>query len=270
MLDYFKKLKYYTKVAIATGLLFLFLGSAFVVASENTIQIVTEEGFPLNYLAEDGHTIIGYGTELVRAVMDDTGLKYHITVKPWTRAFREASTDKNTLIYSIGRIPDRESNFIWLGKIITVKNKIYGLNHGRDTEKITLGQLKNSNISVAKHSLNYDYLTTLHFKNLIFVNSYEQTFELLQRKRIEYFTSSVLGLHQFLKKNNLKTDDIIPVMSLHSSNPTLYLAANVDTDEEIVRKIQASYQKIVDSGVYNKIMKSILDEQKVLHKSTTN
>jgi len=57
-------------------------------------------------------------------------------------------------------------------------------------------------------------------------------------------------------------------MGLHDYTPTLYLAANIDTDEEIIKKVKASFEKIVKNGSYHKIMQPLLDEQKDMRLSS--
>jgi len=233
-------------------------------AINKTIKIVTERSYPLSYTNKNDPKLKGFATELVQAVMIDAGLKYEITIKPWARVLSEAIADKDTLIYSVGRTQERENKLLWIGKIITVKNNIYGLRKALKDSKVSLNDLKNANISVSKHSLNYNYLKSKNFKHLISVTSYEQTYELLKRGRTQFFTSSVLGAHQFIIRNNLKAEDIIPVMRLHEHNPVLYLAANLDTNPIIISKLKASFQNIIDNGTYDRIMQPLLEDQDLL------
>jgi len=78
MLNYLRQQIHKACSSIRLGITLVIFASSSLIASEKIIQIVTEEGFPLNYIAEDGHTLIGYGTEVVRTVMDDAGLSYQI------------------------------------------------------------------------------------------------------------------------------------------------------------------------------------------------
>ena len=233
-------------------------------AINKTIKIVTERSYPLNYTNKNDPKLRGFATELIQAVMIDAGLKYEITIKPWARVLNEAIANKDTLIYSVGRTQERENKLLWIGEIITVKNNIYGLRNALKNSKVSLSDLKNANISVSKHSLNYNYLKSKNFKHLISVSSYEQTYQLLKRGRTQFFTSSVLGAHQFIIRNNLKAEDIIPVMRLQEHNPVLYLAANVDTNPKIIRKLKTSFQKIIDNGTYDRIMQPLLEDQSLL------
>jgi len=237
-------------------------------AINEPIKIVTERSYPLNYTNKGDPKLRGFATELIEAVMLDAGLNYEITIKPWARVLNEAFTNKDTLIYSVGRTEERENKLLWIGKIITVKNNIYGLRNAHKDSKVSLSDLKSANISVSKNSLNYNYLKGKNFKHLISVHSYEQTYELLKRGRTQYFTSSVLGAHQFIIRNNLKPEDIIPVMRLHEHNPVLYLAANIDTNPKIISKLKVSFQNIIDNGTYDRIMQPLLKDQSLLREKS--
>jgi ABC-type amino acid transport substrate-binding protein len=69
-----------------------------------------------------------------------------------------------------------------------------------------------------------------------------------------------MGIMQYIKKNNLDPRMVETVMPLHKVNPTLYLAANIHTDPDIVKKIQASFKRIIENGTYNKIMQPLLTQ----------
>lgn len=227
--------------------------------AENSIQIVSEENYTLNYTNKDG-SLKGYAAELIQAVMDDSGLDYHVTVKPWPRAFLEAKNTMGTLIYSVGRTPEREKQFIWIGKIITLESFVYTLRKAEGVNKISMAELKNQSIAVLKNTMNYHYLKNNDFKNLVYVSSYEQGFKLLERGRVNYFTSSDMGIMQYIKKNNLDARMVEPVMPLHEVNSDLYLAANIHTNPDIIKKTQASFQRIIENGTYKKIMQPLLEQ----------
>jgi polar amino acid transport system substrate-binding protein len=227
--------------------------------ADNSIQIVSEENPTLNYTDKDG-SLKGYAAEIVRAVMEDSGLDYQMAVKPWPRAFLEVQNTKDTLIYSLGRTAEREEQFIWIGKIITFKNFVYTLRKADGANKISMDELKKNNVAVLKNTMNYHYLRKNDFKNLVYVTSYEHAFKLLERGRINYFTSSVIGIMQHIKNNNLDAKIVEPVMPLHKVNSDLYLAANIQTKPDTIKRIKASFQRIIDNGTYKKIMQPLVSQ----------
>jgi polar amino acid transport system substrate-binding protein len=240
-------------------LLFLFpLCISNISSAANSIQILSEELYTLNHTDKAGN-LKGYAAELIRAVMNDTGLDYHVTVKPWSRIFIEAKNTKGTLIYAMGRTPEREEQFIWLGKIITLENFVYALRKAESTKNISMDELKEQSIGVTKNTMNYHYLKKKNFNKLVYISNYEQAFKLLERGRINYFSSSIMGVTQYMKKNNLDPNMIESVIALHEVHPTLYFAANIHTEADTIKKIKDSFQRIKDNGTYNKIMRPLLE-----------
>jgi hypothetical protein len=70
------------------------------------IMIVTEEFPPYNY--SDNGRAQGLSSEVVQAVLAQAGLTAEFLFLPWARAYLTAQNTKNTLIFSIGQIPERE------------------------------------------------------------------------------------------------------------------------------------------------------------------
>ena len=73
------------------------LFSSFAQGKEQTVRVVTESAFPLQY-QEEG-TIVGPATELLEALLKEAKVSYQIEMQPWARAYQSALTNKNTLIY---------------------------------------------------------------------------------------------------------------------------------------------------------------------------
>ena len=242
-------------------MVFIMLCSFSVLATDDIIQIVTEKAKPLSYFDKNNGEIKGYAQELVRAVMEEADLNYNIDIYPWSRTYREGLSTKNTLIFSIGRTEEREDKFIWLGEIITVQNYIYQL-RGNNPKKISdLADLKNAPIAISKNTLNYEHLKSMGFTNLVSLTNYPQVFKLLERQRIQYFTASPFGIMRYLMDNQFEVSRIEPVIKIQKHNPVLYLAANIDSDEQLTSKVKAAFKKIIDNGTYDRIMQPLIQEQ---------
>ena len=83
----------------------------------------------------------GVSTEVVLAVLKEVNVKAKIELYPWARAYQIATTKKNHLIYSIGRIPERENLFHWVGTIAPYKTSLYKLKIRKD---IKIGSLNDA------------------------------------------------------------------------------------------------------------------------------
>jgi len=225
------------------------------------IRIVTEDAFPLNYLDPENKEIKGGASDIIKAIMDDTGLKYTLNLLPWTRAYKEAQNNENVLIYSIGRTPDREKKFKWIGEILPIKYNIYGLAKFQSSKPTTIKMIKKRSIGITRNGMMHNYLQQNGFTNLVFVNSYEHSVKLLQRGRIDYFVASSWGIKQFKTKFNLKNTDIVPIHDFADLTAGLYFAFSLQTSDVLVGRVKDSFARIVENGTFTKFMKPILEKQ---------
>jgi len=246
----------------------LLLSPQTIHASEPVLRIVTEDTIPINYLEKGDPEVKGYATDLVKAIMKEAGLDYKIHVLPWARAYKEAQNNKNTLIYSIGRIPKREDQFIWMTEIIELKNYIFSLNTNKHLENQSIEKLRMCKTAIIRADINYVYLKQKRFEDLVFVNSYQQIFSLLLRDRIQCFAASGLGAESSIIQQRIKKGRIIPILELPELNISLYFAANRETDRHIIEKIKTSFQHIKENGDYLKIMQPLLDLQKSIRENS--
>ncbi len=89
--------------------------TASTIFSDQDINVVTENWRPYNY--EENSKIKGSSTKIVQTVLNQSGFQYAINLYPWARSYQEALNNKNTLIYTIVRIPLREHLFKWVGPV---------------------------------------------------------------------------------------------------------------------------------------------------------
>ena len=80
------------RVLLVIGLSVFFNGSALASENKITINVVTENTFPLQYL--EGEAVKGPATELLEAVLQQAGVEYQIQVLPWARAYQIAKQQK--------------------------------------------------------------------------------------------------------------------------------------------------------------------------------
>jgi polar amino acid transport system substrate-binding protein len=80
-----------------------------------TLRLATEVSAPYS-MREDGR-VIGISTDMVREILDRSGVAYSIDVLPWKRAYTQALERQDGCVYSTTRTPEREPLFKWIGPI---------------------------------------------------------------------------------------------------------------------------------------------------------
>jgi len=192
----------------------------------STIEVITESAFTLSYIDPEDKQLKGYAVDLVKAVMDNAGLKYEITSLPWIRAYKKAAKGENILIFPMGRSEEREEKFNWVGEIIPMSYNLYSMTKNLPVTPLSFEQLKKETIAVPRHDLRADYLKNNNFTNLLLTSNNEQTHRLITHGRINYFLSSPLGLTELRKKYNLQPDDIAVLSRRHGRSVPIPGARN--------------------------------------------
>jgi len=164
-----------------------FLDNSNALAFEPTVNIYTEELNPLSFYNAETQQVEGFSTELIRTVMEDSGLDYTIEIIPWPRAYADTLKKPNTIIYSMARNTEREDKFIWLQKIIDLNYGIY--TSSKDLIGSSLEEIKNLHITVTKNGLSHIMLSNQGFTNFIFINKNERISQLIERDRMKIFTN---------------------------------------------------------------------------------
>jgi len=224
------------------------------------IQLVTENSFPFNYQEHPNTEIKGYSTELIKAILADAGIEYKITLLPWIRAYKRASNNINTLIFSIGRTTERENQFKWIGEILPMSYNIYGLTENQPKLVETIEEIKNKPVGVARNDIRHSFLKKKGFTNLVFTNGNIHTHKLLKRGRIDYFLASHWGIEQFKADYNLQSKEIIPILGFDELKTGIYFAFSKQTSDFLVNRVKDSFNRIKTNGSYDKIMQPVLEQ----------
>ena len=90
------------------------------------LTFYTEQFPPYNY-AENG-TLKGLSVDLLEAITEKTGTKVtrdQVHLVPWTEGYEAALSRNNTVLFSTGRLPERENSFRWAGPIASYSTVLF-------------------------------------------------------------------------------------------------------------------------------------------------
>ena len=133
----------------------------------------TEEWRPFNFMNENNE-IDGFTTAIVRKIAGDLDTKTDIQLVPWSRALDSTQRTKNSLIYSIYRVPERENLFKWVGPICQVDTVLRGI-QDRDLPIKNIDDAKKFRITVQANSAYAVALENLGFNKNKLILDYAQT-----------------------------------------------------------------------------------------------
>jgi len=189
--------------------------------------------------------IIGDSANVLRLIMDDTGLAYRFDSWPWARAYKAALTQPNVLLSQLGRNPQRENLFHWIGPTSKPSYvNIYGLKTNPNTEQ-SLSFYKKQTIAVENNSHLHDFLSSQQFEKIYPVSDPSLYFQMLLKGRVDYIIAGDLWTQQSYRgaidPNKLKI--MKQVYEVRQ-----WFAVGKQVDKLIVKTLTQSYEKLKRQG----------------------
>jgi len=229
-------------------------------ARAETLKVLTEEFPPYNY-TENG-AITGFSTEVVQAVLKEVKLQGEFQSMPWARAYETAQNTDNVLIYSIGRNPQREKLFKWVGVIAPTQYYLFSLPQ-RKLKFERLDQAKPYQIATVNEDVGEQFLMARGFvkgKNLQSSVKYELNYEKLKWGRVDLWIMTELVAVYLARQAG---DD--PAKGLARSyaindlgSDGYYMAFSANTPDELVERLRKGLVTIKNNGIYDALKKKWL------------
>lgn len=217
--------------------------------AEQTINVVTENWRPYNY--EESGKIKGSSTEIVKAVLDQSGYQYAINLYPWARSYKEALNNKNTLIYTIVRIPLREHLFKWVGPVAQSDTvAFFALKDRTDIKIQHLNDAKKYTTGIVREDMKHHYLLSKGFtegSNIVLASRQKQNVQKLLAGRVDLLVFSRNNMSAEMSSLGVSPDMIVEIFALFKSHP--YMAFSQNTSDGIVKKVRQSYIKLKTEGL---------------------
>lgn len=225
---------------------FVFFALSQAQAQAQTIKAYTEEWPPYNFIRDN--RLVGVSTEILQAVCADSQIQCEMELVPWTRAYKTVLETPNTLIYTISRIPVREKQFVWIGPILPRSMWIFA--RSEVAAKIhSLKDLANFRIGAIREEASLSELLEagVPSSSIQIFNTNTEEMRKLKAGKIDIVANTELGMQQNQKSFGIPPNTIKRMMKLNDG-AALYFGMNLKTQAELVRKLQASVDKMKREG----------------------
>ncbi len=208
------------------------------------LRVLTED-LPPYQLVKDQQVVAGLAYTQVQAILQQAGLPCRTEVMPWARAFDIAREQPNILIYSLARLPPRESSFIWLAPLVQAQYRYYSA-RADVIAALQQGTAAQDFIAVAvAGSMMDSTLQQLGFvpdQNLILVKDINAQWKMLQINRAQLTLAfepdfSALADPQVRQTLFYPSEQVV-------LNIPLYLAASRQTDRLLLQQLQQAVQAL--------------------------
>jgi polar amino acid transport system substrate-binding protein len=225
-----------------------------------TLRVVTEDWAPFNYL-QDGKPA-GISVEICQAVLKEAGIEAKIELLPWNRAYDDAQKVPNVMIFAMGRNPDREKLFNWIYQIAPRESWFIKLKERTDITASKFDDLKKYKIGIGpKDDVTTQELVKLGFEMGKNLDSYQgegpdrTNILKLFDKKVDLIAGNPIGLAytaRQIKMDFSKTEKVLLV----SGSGGYWAAMSLNSNPELIKKIQTASAKLEKAGVF----KTILDK----------
>jgi polar amino acid transport system substrate-binding protein len=224
--------------------------------SATKVSILTEHLSPFQIVTTNA--IEGLSTEIVEATLAQAQYEYAISAHPWALSYRRAQHGKNTCIYSLARIPQRESLFKWVGHIASSTTSFYSL---RNSQIIisTIEEAKKYNIAVIRDDVAHHFLLSKKFienQNLYVVDNYDSLLKLLDLSSRHI---DLVVLNDDLLRNRVnnlgETSKYKNVFQFKTLMLNFHFACSLNTEQVIIDNLINAMKLLEKSGVFLTIRK---------------
>ena len=209
------------------------------------IVIYSDEDIPYVTVDKNGFINGGITTEPVYKVLNKLNLPNSMIERvPWARAYHDAISRPNVMIYPIVKTQERLEKLDFLFKLIDSTVYFYKLKSRHDIKVLKLNDAQKYNVCVVRDDYRAKYLMSENFKFLDEAADSTLNVKKFIEGRCDLIISTEIGIKSKLKSLKYEynlTQKLFPLKNLDSA---LYAAINKNTSAEIKEKIKSAASNI--------------------------
>jgi len=191
----------------------------------------------------------GMAVEVMTEVLKRSQLSAENKDFPWARALTTVQMTPNHCAYTVGRIPEREAKFHWLGPIATVQGTLFGLRE-RQLQIRSLDDARKYRIGDLRQGANAIFLESKGFV-IDYANTEDQNLRKLLVGHIDLYPGTPYSAREIVQR--LKIDPQ-RVQALYVFNQIdLYLACNLQTPAATLAKLTSAFESMRADKTLQKI-----------------
>lgn len=217
------------------------------------LRFVTEESFPFQYL--EGKQLKGMAVDIVSEMARRAGIKAEHEMLSWNDAYRRATVNRHTCVYSTSRIENRENIFKWVGPIVENKWAAFG-KKGMKDKPDKLADLRYLRVGILDGDAKVRYLND---RGIAFalnpvaddaLNPPKLTIDRNEQGRIDVWITGYYAARHIAAKS--KASDIEHLFTFFSS-PN-YLACNPGVSNQHIQALDRALESMKQDGTVARIV----------------
>ncbi len=236
------------------------------VREPTTLRLYTQLFPPLQMIGK-GDVITGFVAEtvyeMVREVQRDMPLEVApITVIPWKRALLRAESEKDVLVFSLSRTPEREGKYFWIGTVAPYSLSFYKLREREDIQATTEAELKGKGYSIGSQigSSMEEFLVRHLFGDGVdntridSITENQRNILRLYRGYVDLIMFSDYSIYHRACDQGLNPAGIEKLFTVDELSTDLWIVASRKTDIRLVEGLSRALQQIKQDGRHEQLM----------------
>ena len=204
------------------------------------LDVIFYEDPIASFTKKDG-SIAGASVDLMRPLLDKTGVNYRFRILPWVRLYRQALTSDRMAVMHLLRTKDREDQFHWLYKISVQEHILISRNTAK-MKALSAAEIVNGPYMAVceEHAAQCAMLRQFGFSESKIMRLYDMTpgehANLIATGRFDFMIDNIPSLSSELKVLGIAEERLFEHTKVSESAE--YLAASKTLDPRLVEQLK--------------------------------
>ncbi|WP_348946471.1 transporter substrate-binding domain-containing protein [Chitinibacter sp. FCG-7] len=234
------------EVSLLRSGLMAVLGAGVLLYGSSTVQaadlpeltIYTENDPPYVTVDEQGQ-VGGLTKPRLQRFLQSIGYSARdIKVQPWVRAYKEAMSQPNVLIYPIAKTPEREARLTYLYRLYDASVYFYRLSERTDIRVNNLASAKKYRVCAVRGDYRAEYLQSQRFGRIDLAPDSTANLKKFLAGRCDLAILTEIGIHSKLAQLNEKPERVSIAYPLLELDSNLYIAINSSSKPETIKLLK--------------------------------
>jgi polar amino acid transport system substrate-binding protein len=215
-------------------------------APDDHLTLLTEENPPFNHLDPETGQAAGYGSAIVRTIMERAGIPYTIEFGPWSRMIAAARTQRNHCAFSMNLTPERRDQFKWVGPFLKTSWGFFG-HAGRAMPDLDLDGVRQYRVAVQRDG-SMQKLLTDRGGYTVEPTTFVTAFRMLKGGRVDLVASGDLNA-----LFHAATADVAVEMKLPMGHTLQALGCSLNTDDAVMNRLVSAFAEMRRDGTLSRL-----------------
>lgn len=205
------------------------------------LKVLTELSPPYQTIVNG--EVTGTATQQVTQILLRAGLVGEFHMYPWSRAYQQALTEPNTLIYSMAKTPEREALFHWLAPVVSYQLAYVSLKQRDDIQLLGANDIAKYSLAVQRNDIAHDWIAQQGLRedeHFITCPDIVCSWQLLLNNNVDLIIEDPKLISSMAKMMNKPVSATRVVKLIPELEFKGFLAANKDIDPVILAKLRAA------------------------------